>query len=142
MSSKTDSTKRHNQGHHYHIIMLFCRGPQERLVRHLSHPLKIKSLLTYLLTYCSDSQVNNNFPYWRSPANLTFNIYFYLILYLCITRRTIYNNKPHLKSLKNQNTKEQVGGSRFPVPDSHFPLNIYIYSTSTLTSHYSLYDDK
>ena len=32
------------------LYMLFCRGPQGRLVRQLSHPLKIKSLLTYLLT--------------------------------------------------------------------------------------------
>ena len=32
------------------VYMLFCRGPQGRLVRQLSHSLKIKSLLTYLLT--------------------------------------------------------------------------------------------
>ena len=28
------------------LYMLFCRGLQGRLVRQLSHPLKIKSLLT------------------------------------------------------------------------------------------------
>ena len=33
----------------------------------------------------SDSQVNSNFPYRWSPASLTFNNYFYLVLYLCIT---------------------------------------------------------
>ena len=31
------------------VYMFFCRGTQGRLVRHLCHPLKIKSLLTYLL---------------------------------------------------------------------------------------------
>ena len=31
------------------VYMLFCRGPQGKLVRQLSHPLKMKSLLTYLL---------------------------------------------------------------------------------------------
>ena len=33
----------------------------------------------------SDSQVNSNFPYRWSPACLTFNNYFYLLLYLYIT---------------------------------------------------------
>ena len=33
--------------------MLFCRGPQGKLARQLSHPLKIKYLLTYLLTRMS-----------------------------------------------------------------------------------------
>ena len=32
-----------------------------------------------------DSQVNSNFPNKWSPASLTFNNYFYLFLYLCIT---------------------------------------------------------
>ena len=45
------------------VYMLFCREPQGRLVRQLGHPLKIKSLLTllkmkslltYLLTYNRD----------------------------------------------------------------------------------------
>ena len=33
----------------------------------------------------SDSQVNSNFPNKWSPASLTFNNYFYLVLYLYIT---------------------------------------------------------
>ena len=48
----------------------------------------------------SDSQVNSNFPYrWSSPS-LTFNNYFYLFLYLYITRISISNITPHLKSQK------------------------------------------
>ena len=43
------------------------------------------------------------FPTRWSPASLTFNNYFYLLLYICITRITINNNAPHLKSPKNQN---------------------------------------
>ena len=53
----------------------------------------------------SDSQVNSNFPYRWSTANLSFNNYFYLFLYLFITRITINNNAPHLKSPKNQNRR-------------------------------------
>ena len=49
-----------------------------------------------------DSQVYSYFPYRWSPASLTFNIYCYLSLYLYITRITINNGKPHLKSAKNQ----------------------------------------
>ena len=49
----------------------------------------------------SDSQVNSYFPYRWSPASQTFNIYFYLFLYLYITRITINNDTPHLKSPKN-----------------------------------------
>ena len=50
----------------------------------------------------NDSQVNSYFPYRWSPASLTINIYFYRFLYLYITRRTINNGTPHLKSLKSQ----------------------------------------
>ena len=46
----------------------------------------------------SDGQVNSYIPYRWSPASLTFNIYFYLFLYLYITRITINNGTPHLKS--------------------------------------------
>ena len=38
-----------------------------------------------IIDITSDSQVNSNFPYMWSPASLTFNIYFYLFLYLYIT---------------------------------------------------------
>ena len=57
----------------------------------------------------SDNQVNSNFPYRWSPASLTFNNYFYLFLYLYITRITIYNNTLHLKSPKNQNRRAALG---------------------------------
>ena len=57
----------------------------------------------------SDSQVNNYFPYRWSPASLTFNIYFYLFLYLYITRITINKDTPHLKSPKNQNRRAALG---------------------------------
>ena len=51
----------------------------------------------------SDSQVNSYFPYKWSPARLTLDIYFtyfYLFLYLNITKITISNYTPHLKSPK------------------------------------------
>ena len=57
----------------------------------------------------SDRQVNRNLPHRRSPASLTFNNYFYLFLYLYITRITINNNAPHLKSPKNQKQKSRLG---------------------------------
>ena len=50
----------------------------------------------------SDSQVNSYFTDRWSSACLTFNIYFYLFPYLYITRITINNDAPHLKSPKNQ----------------------------------------
>ena len=52
-----------------------------------------------------DSQVNSNFPYRWSPARLIFNNYFYIFLYLYITRPTINIiniNTPHLKSPKQK----------------------------------------
>ena len=57
----------------------------------------------------SDSQVNCYFPYRWSPASLTINIYFYLFSYLYITRITINNGTPHLKSLKSQNRRAALG---------------------------------
>ena len=61
----------------------------------------------------SNSQVNSNFPHRWSPASLTFNNYFYLVLYLYITRITenftINNNTPHLKSPKNQKRRAALG---------------------------------
>ena len=57
----------------------------------------------------SDNQVNSNFPYRWSPASLTFNNYFYLLSYLSITRITINNNAPHVKSPKNQNRRAALG---------------------------------
>ena len=46
-----------------------------------------------IIDITSDSQVNSNLPYRWSPANLTFNNYFY----------------PHLKSPKNQNRRAALG---------------------------------
>ena len=60
-----------------------------------------------IIDITSDSQVNSFFPYRWSPASLTFNNYFYLFLYLYITR--INNNAPHLKSPKNQNRRAALG---------------------------------
>ena len=57
----------------------------------------------------SDSQVNSNFPYRWSLASLAFNVYFYLFLYLYITRITVNIITPHLKSPKNQNRGAALG---------------------------------
>ena len=57
----------------------------------------------------SDSQVNSNFPYRRSPASITFYNYFYLFLYLYITGLSINNNTPHPKPPKNQTRKAAPG---------------------------------
>ena len=62
-----------------------------------------------IIDITSDSQVNSNFPYRWSPASLTFNNYFYLFLYLYITKITISNNAPHLKSPKNKNRRAALG---------------------------------
>ena len=57
----------------------------------------------------SNSQVNSYFPFRWSPARLTFNISFYLFLYLYITRITINNSTLYLKSPKNQNRRAAFG---------------------------------
>ena len=62
-----------------------------------------------LIDITNDSQVNSNFPYTWSPASLTFNNYFYLFLYLYITRITINNNAPHLKITKEPKQKSRLG---------------------------------
>ena len=62
-----------------------------------------------IIDITSDSEVNSNFPYRWSPASLAFNNYFYLFLYLYITRITINKNPPHLKSPKNQNSRAALG---------------------------------
>ena len=64
-----------------------------------------------IIDITSDSQVNSmrNFPYRWSLVNLTFNVYFYLFLYLYITRITVNNNMSHLKSLKNQTRRATLG---------------------------------
>ena len=54
-----------------------------------------------IIDITNDSQVNSNFPYRWSPASLTFNNYFYLFLYLYITRITINNNAPHTVSSRH-----------------------------------------
>ena len=65
-----------------------------------------------IIDITSDSQVNSNFPYRWSPASLTFNNYFYIFLYLYITRISINNNsrketKPGNKSCKNKSDKKR-----------------------------------
>ena len=62
-----------------------------------------------IIDITSDSQVNSNFPYRWSPASLTYNYYVFLFLYLYITRITINNSAPHLKSPKTQNRRAALG---------------------------------
>ena len=54
-----------------------------------SHPRHVMGKRTAqkdtIIDIKSDSQVKSNFPYRWSPANLSFNNYFYLFLYLYIT---------------------------------------------------------
>ena len=57
----------------------------------------------------SYSQVNSYFPYRCSSASLILSIYFYIFLYLYITRITMNNDKSHLKSPKNQNRRAALG---------------------------------
>ena len=70
----------------------------------------------------SDSQVNSYFRYRRSPASLTFSIYIYLFLYLYITRITINNDTPHLKSPKNQNRRATLGQAAIKLLGGGFNL--------------------
>ena len=97
----------------------FCRKSRKENPQKLT-PLSSRSRTRHLVgkrtaqkdtitDITSDSQVNSNFPYRWSPASLTFNNYFYLFLYLYITRITINNNAPHLKSPKNQNRRAALG---------------------------------
>ena len=74
-----------------------------------SHPRHLGGRRTAQKDTIIDRLVNSNFPYRLSPASLTFNIYFYLLLYLYIMRITINNNTPHLKSPKNQNRRAAFG---------------------------------
>ena len=66
-----------------------------------SHPRHLVGKRTaqkdIIIDITSNSQVSSNFPNRWSPASLTFNNYFYLFLYLYITRITTNNNAPHLK---------------------------------------------
>ena len=48
------------------------------------------------------------FPYRWSPASLRFNIYFYLFLYLYITKITILNGTQHLKITKEAKQKSRL----------------------------------
>ena len=59
-----------------------------------------------IIDITSDSQMNSNFPYKWSPASLTLTTIF---TYSYITRITIKNNAPHLKSPKNQNRRAVLG---------------------------------
>ena len=45
----------------------------------------------------------------RKKSSLTFNNYFYRFLYLFITRITINNNTPHLKSVKEPKQNSRLG---------------------------------
>ena len=85
----------------------------------------------------SDSQVNSNFPYRWSPSSLTFNNYFYLFLYLYITRIIINNNTPHLKSPKNQNRTVKIILTCSALQNTlHIPEYTFLASQSTLGSSF------
>ena len=56
----------------------------------------------------SDSQVNSHFPYRWSPASLT-SVVIYFYLYMYITKITINNRTPHVKSPKSQNRRAALG---------------------------------
>ena len=99
-------------------VVMFSKSRKENLQKltqlssrsHLRHLVgKGTAQKDTIIDITSDSQVNSNFPYRWSPAGLTFNNYFYLFLYLYITRITINNNAPHLKSPKNQNRRAALG---------------------------------
>ena len=65
-----------------------------------------------IIDITSDSQVNSNFLYRWSPTNRLvkhLTTIFYLFLYLYITRTTINNKAPHLKSSRNQNRRAALG---------------------------------
>ena len=94
----------------------FCLCPESVMITTLSpssHPRQLVGKRTTqkdtIIEITGDSQVNSNFPYRWSPFSVTFNNYFYLSLYLYITRITINNNTPHPKSLKNQNRRVALG---------------------------------
>ena len=97
-------------GWHRHSV---CSSTYRRVIKEVSKAVKSqistktsrgkKSSTKDTTKYTtSDSQANSHLPHRRPPASLTFNIYFYPFLYLYITRITINNGTPHLKSRKNQ----------------------------------------
>ena len=95
------------------ILFRFLYLPQITTLSPRSHPRHLVEKLTaqkdIIIETTSDSQVNSKFSHRWSPASPTFNNYFYLFLDLYITRITINNNTPHLKSPKNQNRRIVLG---------------------------------
>ena len=67
-----------------------------------------------IIDITSDSQVNSNFPYRWSPASLTFNNYFYLLLYLIslpgIKSISLYNLPGINVSTELRHETEKPGG--------------------------------
>ena len=55
-----------------------------------------------IIDITSDSQVKSNMPHRSTPASLAFKNFFYIFLYLYITKITINLYIPHLKSPTNQ----------------------------------------
>ena len=99
------------------ILFRFLYLPEITTLSPRSHPRYLVGKRTAqkdaIKDITSNSQVNGYFPYRWSPASLTNNIYFYLFLYLYITRIMINNGTPHLKSLKNQNRRAALGRPTF-----------------------------
>ena len=113
--NKVLTAKLHRQGYKYRKIRKSRKEKPQKLTQlsSRSHPRQLVGKRTaqkdITIDTTSDSQVNSNFPNRWSPASLTFNNYFYLFLYLYITRITTNNNAPHLKSPKNQSRRAALG---------------------------------
>ena len=87
----------------YLYIHCKCEGYTKCL--HLQTYISTKTIALLVLS----GQQPTKSPYRWSPASLTINIYFYLFSYLYITRITINNGTPHLKSLESQNRRAALG---------------------------------
>ena len=100
------SVKMHRQISAVELLNNRCSRQKLTEVSPRSHSSNVmgkrKAQKDTIIDITSDFQVNCNFPYRWSPASLTFNIYFYLFLYLHIRRITTNNNTPHLKSPKTK----------------------------------------
>ena len=68
------------------------------------------SIAIHILFFNSPLGTPNLVPFRKIPiASLTINIYFTYFCIYCITRITINNGTPHLKSLKSQKLRAAFG---------------------------------
>ena len=96
---------------HTSIVKVGWKTFRNRPTKSQSHPRHLAGKAQHKETSTKTSQATTRcyFPYRWSPAGLIFNIYFYLFLYLYITRITINNDTPHRKPPKNQNRRAALG---------------------------------